>query len=95
MGRPGERPGRRPAKRGRPASRSGRPGSGRRHWGRARVTGVPAVLAWTAMAAYGARIYGPAGLMLPAFSEGAMWALAAATTRPALRDRHHLGHPAA
>jgi hypothetical protein len=41
---------------------------------------VPAVLAWTAMAAYGSALYGPAGLALPAFSEGAMWAFAAATT---------------
>ena len=41
---------------------------------------VPAVLAWTAMAAYGMLLYGPAGLALPAFSEGAMWAFAAATT---------------
>ncbi|HEY3957977.1 MAG TPA: HTH domain-containing protein [Streptosporangiaceae bacterium] len=44
------------------------------------VIGVPAVLAWTAMAAYGQLLYGPAGLLLPAFSEGAMWAFAAATT---------------
>ena len=41
---------------------------------------VPAVLAWTAMAAYGYQLYGPAGLLLPAFSEGAMWAFAIATT---------------
>jgi len=47
---------------------------------------VPAVLAWTAMAAFGAQVYGPAGLALPAFSEGAMWAFAAATT--ITRHRH-------
>ena len=41
---------------------------------------VPAVLAWTAMGAYGYQLYGPPGLLLPAFSEGAMWAFAAATT---------------
>lgn len=44
------------------------------------VIGVPALLAWTAMAAYGARLYGPWGRALPAFSEGAMWAFAAAVT---------------
>src|SRR5579859_4963278 len=44
------------------------------------VIGVPGVLAWTAMAAYGAHLYGPPGRMLPAFSEGAMWAFAAAVT---------------
>jgi hypothetical protein len=57
-------------------------------WLRAHVTDllfvpvivVPAVLAWTAMAAYGYQVYGPAGLALPAFSEGAMWAFAAAVT---------------
>ena len=41
---------------------------------------VPAMLAWTAMAAYGTQLYGPLGLALPAFSEGSMWAFAAATT---------------
>jgi len=51
---------------------------------------VPAVLAWTAMAAYGSLLYGPAGLALPAFSEGAMWAFAAATT---LTRRRHPGRP--
>ena len=50
------------------------------------VIAVPAVLAWTAMAAYGRQLYGPAGLALPAFSEGAMWAFAAATT--VTRHRH-------
>jgi hypothetical protein len=44
------------------------------------VIGVPAVLSWTAMAAFGSRLYGPAGLFLPAFSEGAAWSFAAATT---------------
>ena len=48
------------------------------------VITVPAVLAWTAMAAYGAHLYGPAGRALPAFSEGAMWVFAAATT---IRER--------
>ena len=41
---------------------------------------VPAVLAWIAMGAYGYQLYGPPGLLLPAFSEGAMWAFAIATT---------------
>jgi hypothetical protein len=50
------------------------------------VIGVPAALAWTAMAAYGAHLYGPAGRALPAFSEGAMWAFAAAVT--ITRHRH-------
>jgi hypothetical protein len=39
---------------------------------------VPGVLAWTAMATYGASVYGSPGRMLPAFSEGAMWAFAVA-----------------
>jgi DNA-binding CsgD family transcriptional regulator len=50
------------------------------------VIGVPAVLAWTAMASYGAHLYGPPGRALPAFSEGAMWAFAAAVT--ITRHRH-------
>jgi hypothetical protein len=41
---------------------------------------VPAALSWTAMAAFGDRLYGPVGVMLPAFSEGAMWSFAAAVT---------------
>jgi hypothetical protein len=41
---------------------------------------VPGVLAWTAMSAYGHGVYGLAGWLLPAFSEGAMWAFAAAVT---------------
>jgi hypothetical protein len=50
------------------------------------VIGVPALLSWTAMASFGMRLYGPAGVILPAFSEGAMWAFAAATT--ITRHRH-------
>ncbi|WP_017973739.1 DUF2637 domain-containing protein [Actinopolyspora halophila] len=37
---------------------------------------VPALLAWSAMAAYGVEIYGSLGGVLPLFSEGAMWAFA-------------------
>ncbi|GAA2665225.1 Protein of unknown function (DUF2637) [Actinosynnema pretiosum] len=37
---------------------------------------VPALLAWTAMAAYGAQVFGPVGVLLPLFSEVAMWAFA-------------------
>ncbi|KAA5829558.1 DUF2637 domain-containing protein [Saccharopolyspora hirsuta] len=37
---------------------------------------VPAIMAWSAMAAYGAKIYGPVGWGLPLFSEAAMWAFA-------------------
>jgi hypothetical protein len=81
------------ARKGRAARRAARAG-----WVRAHVVdllfvpviAVPAVLAWTAMAAYGALLYGPAGLVLPAFSEGAMWAFAAATT---LTRRRHPGRP--
>jgi hypothetical protein len=54
------------------------------------VIAVPGVLAWTAMAAYGAALYGPAGWALPAFSEGAMWAFAAANT---LTRHRHPGAP--
>jgi hypothetical protein len=50
------------------------------------VIAVPALLAWTAMASYGASLYGPAGRALPAFSEGAMWAFAAAAA--ITRQRH-------
>lgn len=57
-------------------------------WFREHVTGllfvpviaVPGLLAWTAMAAYGRQVFGPPGVTLPAFSEGAMWAFAAAVT---------------
>jgi hypothetical protein len=51
---------------------------------------VPAALAWSAMGAYGYRIFGPAGLALPAFSEGAMWTFEAAATWTANR---HPGRP--
>jgi len=51
---------------------------------------VPSVLAWTAMAVYGASLYGPAGRALPAFSEGAMWAFAAAVT---ITCHRHPGRP--
>ena len=54
------------------------------------VIGVPAALAWTAMAAYGAHLYGPAGRALPAFCEGAMWAFAAAIT---ITRRRHPDRP--
>ena len=47
---------------------------------------VPGVLAWTAMAAYGTQVWGAAGVILPIFSEGAMWAFAGATT--ITRHRH-------
>lgn len=50
------------------------------------VIAVPAVLAWTAMAAFGRQVFGAAGYALPAFSEGAMWAFAGATT--ITRHRH-------
>jgi hypothetical protein len=54
------------------------------------VIAVPAVLAWTAMSAFGDQVFGPAGWALPAFSEGAMWAFAAATT---ITRHHHPGRP--
>src|SRR6185437_6403889 len=38
------------------------------------VIAVPGGLAWDAMAAYGASTWGPLGVALPLFSEGAMWA---------------------
>jgi hypothetical protein len=44
------------------------------------VIGVPALLSWTAMAAFGMLLYGPAGAVLPSFSEGSMWAFAGAVT---------------
>jgi hypothetical protein len=44
------------------------------------VIGVPALLSWTGMASYGHSEFGPSGLVLPALSEGGMWAFAAATT---------------
>jgi hypothetical protein len=44
------------------------------------VIAVPAILAWTAMSAYGNDLYGPLGWLLPAFSEGGMWVFAFART---------------
>ncbi|MEV0066664.1 hypothetical protein [Amycolatopsis sp. NPDC050768] len=41
---------------------------------------VPAILAWSAMAAYGKQVFGPVGVLLPLFSEAAMWAFAGAVT---------------
>ncbi|MFD5089003.1 DUF2637 domain-containing protein [Amycolatopsis thailandensis] len=41
---------------------------------------VPAILAWSAMAEYGKQVFGPVGVLLPLFSEAAMWAFAAAVT---------------
>jgi hypothetical protein len=55
------------------------------------VIGVPGLLSWTGMAAYGLSQFGPPGLALPALSEGGMWAFAAATT---LTRRKHPGKPA-
>jgi hypothetical protein len=54
------------------------------------VIGVPALLSWTAMAAFGARLYPAVGYLLPAFSEGTMWAFAAAVT---LTLHRHPGRP--
>jgi hypothetical protein len=51
---------------------------------------VPGVLAWTAMGSYGASLYGACGHALPAFSEGAMWAFATATT---ITRHRHPGRP--
>src|SRR3974377_1237326 len=39
------------------------------------VIGVPGALAWTAMAAYGAGVYRPARLALPAFPGARVWAV--------------------
>ncbi|OZM69908.1 hypothetical protein CFN78_28200 [Amycolatopsis antarctica] len=47
---------------------------------------VPAVLAWTAMATYGKHVFGEIGVLLPMFSEGAMWFFAVATTVRARRN---------
>ena len=47
---------------------------------------IPGSLAWDAMAAYGASVWGPLGIMMPAFSEGAMWAFSAAV---AIRQRRN------
>jgi hypothetical protein len=54
------------------------------------VIGVPALLSWTAMAAFGMLLYGLPGVALPAFSEGAMWAFAAAVT---ITVRRYPGRP--
>jgi len=60
------------------------------------VIGVPGLLAWTAMAAYGRAVYGLPGLALPAFSEGSMWAFAAATSiRAREDDKRRKADPAA
>lgn len=48
---------------------------------------VPAVLAWSAMAAYGVGIYGPHGAILPALTEGAMWAFAFASRQAKAASR--------
>lgn len=48
---------------------------------------VPAVLAWTAMSVYGVKIFGPAGVLLPLFSEGAMWVFAFAVPMAARAGR--------
>jgi hypothetical protein len=50
------------------------------------VIGVPGALAWDAMAAYGAATWGPLGVALPLFSEGAMWAFDAAIAIRKRRD---------
>lgn len=48
---------------------------------------VPAMLAWTAMAVYGVKIFGPVGVLLPLFSEGAMWVFAIAVAIAARAGR--------
>ncbi|MET9231414.1 hypothetical protein [Lentzea sp. NPDC003310] len=48
---------------------------------------VPAVLAWTAMAVYGVKIFGAPGVLLPLFSEGAMWVFAFAVPMAARAGR--------
>lgn len=45
------------------------------------VIGVPGALAADGQAQWGIQQYGPAGIILPAFSEGAMWVFAAKTTQ--------------
>lgn len=42
---------------------------------------VPGLLAWTAMATFGADIYGPLGALFPLFSEAASWVFAFAVQR--------------
>lgn len=51
------------------------------------VIAVPGALAWDAMAAYGKTTWGPLGVMLPLFSEGAMWAFDAAVAIRKRRDQ--------
>ncbi|RDI20330.1 hypothetical protein [Lentzea flaviverrucosa] len=48
---------------------------------------VPAVLAWKAMADYGHTIFGGPGVLLPLFSEGAMWVFAFAVAIAARANR--------
>jgi hypothetical protein len=75
-----------------------RAGAARRAWLREHtvdllfvpVIGVPGALAWDAMAAYGAATWGPLGIALPLFSEGAMWAFDAAV---AIRRRRNPDKP--
>lgn len=45
------------------------------------IMGAPMVLAWTSMARYGVEVYGPAGVLLPAFSEAALLVFALASAR--------------
>ena len=69
-------------------------------WTRAHTAGllfvpvivVPAVLSWSAMAAYGESLYGPAGLVLPALSEGGQWVFAIATTLRHRDNERRAGH---
>jgi hypothetical protein len=56
---------------------------------------VPAIMAWTAMAAFGGHVFGPVGWGLPVFSEGAMWIFAAATTTIRGRNAAAAARPAA
>lgn len=49
------------------------------------IMGSPMVLSWTAMANYGAQVYGPVGLLLPLFSEAALLVFALASARAAKR----------
>lgn len=50
------------------------------------VVVVPGLLAWTAMAAFGHDLYGPLGLLFPAFSEAASWAFAFAASQARRAD---------
>jgi hypothetical protein len=51
------------------------------------VMGVPMLLAWSAMAAYGREIFGPLGVGLAAFSEGALLWFALEIPRAQRQDR--------